>query len=78
MQGSSIVVPSSLRTTLNPSYKIFLKSRKLKLLIMSPKTHSTLALTELIAVLNCSCSGVRCNPLNGVRNCGLNRYHRSA
>ena len=32
---------------------------------MSPKTHSTLALTELIAVLNCRCSGVRCNPLNG-------------
>lgn len=52
-------------TALNPSFKVFLKSRKLKQLIMSPKTLSTLALTRLIAVLNSRCSGVRCNPLNG-------------
>lgn len=35
-------------------------------MIMSPKTHPTLALTVLIAGLNCHCSGVRCNPLNDV------------
>lgn len=45
---------------------------------MSPKTHSTLALTELIAVLNCRCSGVRCNSLNGGHHRCINDCRRQS
>ena len=64
-------------TALYPCVKFFWKFGKLKGLLMSPKTHSTIALTELIFVLNCRCSRIRCNPLNCFGSCGLNGYFRS-
>ena len=43
-------------TALNPNFKFFLKSKNLNELEISPNSHSTEALTELIAALNASIS----------------------
>lgn len=45
-------------TALNPNFKFFLKSKNLNELEISPNSHSTEALTELIAALNASISAV--------------------
>ena len=54
-----------LPTALKQIIKVFLKSIKAKLFIMSPKTHSTDVLTLLIALLYSFCRGVILAPLNG-------------
>ena len=45
-------------TLLMPIFKFFLKSKNLKSLIISPKSHSTVTLTELISALYPSITGV--------------------
>ena len=46
-----------LPTALNPTFRSFLKSMNLKLLIISPNNHSTDTRTLLIDLLNASISG---------------------
>ena len=54
-----------LPTLLIPILRFFLKSKNLKSLMISPKSHSTVTLTELMSKLYCSIISVRTPWRNG-------------
>ena len=56
-------------TVLRPIFQLFLKSRNLNDLIMSPKIHSTDVLTVLMDLLYAIMSGVSTAPLKGDFRC---------
>ena len=61
-------------TVLRPIFKLFLKSRNLNDLIISPKIHSTDVLTVLMDLLYAIMSGVSTAPLKGDCRCTLKGY----
>mgnify|MGYP006964515349 CR=1 FL=1 len=52
-----------------PILRFFLKSKNLKSLMISPKSHSTVTLIELMSKLYCSIIGVRTPWRNGACRC---------
>ena len=64
-------------TMLRPMFKLFLKSRNLNELVMSPNIHSTDVLTVLMDLLFAIISGVSTAPLKGDCKCTLNGYAAS-